>query len=164
MAEKCLQEEYAPEMVCWGCGPANPEGLRLRSFAGPPEGGKGPDGAPEVVAEWTPGLNHHAFPGVLNGGIIGTLLDCHANWTAAHWLMLQAGATEPPVTVTAEYSVRLLAPTPTDAPVRLTARAVDSGPRRAEIDAELHSGGKVTATCRGVFVAVRQAHPAYHGR
>ena len=39
-----LQERHAPHNACWGCGPANPEGLRIRSF---PEGDA-------VVAEWNP--------------------------------------------------------------------------------------------------------------
>ena len=30
--EKSLQETYAPKSVCFGCGPANPEGLHIRSF------------------------------------------------------------------------------------------------------------------------------------
>jgi hypothetical protein len=33
---------------------------------------------------------YEAFEGVLNGGIIGTLLDCHCNWTAAYHLMKRA--------------------------------------------------------------------------
>ena len=63
----------------------------------------------EVVAEWKPEPKYEAFPGVLNGGIIGTLLDCHCNWTAAYQLMKHAGADHPPCTVTAEYSIKLLA-------------------------------------------------------
>ena len=78
---KSLQERYAPNNACWGCGPANPEGLRIRSF--PREN--------EVMAEWKPEKRYEAFPGVLNGGIIGTLLDCHCNWTAAWHLMNKAG-------------------------------------------------------------------------
>ena len=34
----------------------------------------------------------NANDGVLNGGIIGALLDCHSNWTAAHHLMIATGA------------------------------------------------------------------------
>jgi len=30
------------------------------------------------------------------------------------------------------------------------------------IEATLTSKGKVTATCRGTFVAVKEGHPAYH--
>ena len=37
----------------------------------------------EVIADWQPEPYHQAFKSVLNGGMIGTLLDCHSNWTAA---------------------------------------------------------------------------------
>lgn len=146
-----LQERFAPESICFGCGPANPEGLRIRSH---PEGD-------EVVAEWMPEPHHAAFPGVLAGGIIGTLLDCHSNWTAAHHLMRERKADRPPVTVTAEYTIRLLRPTPVDEPVELRGRAVESSGDRVTVEAELRSQGEVTATCRGKFVAVREGHPAY---
>ena len=99
---------------------------------------------------------------MLNGGIIGTLLDCHSNWAAAHHLMRAAGADAPPCTVTADFAVKLLRPTPSQAPVHLTARVVDSKADRATVEATLESGGKVCATCRGTFVAVKPGHPAYH--
>ena len=150
--EKSLQETYAPHNACFGCGPANEKGLRIRSFVA---------GA-EVVAEWQPQPHHEAFPGMLNGGIIGSLLDCHSNWTAAHHLMRAAGSDRPPCTVTADYAIRLKRPTPMDAPVRLVARVVESSGDRAVVDAELIAGGKVCATCRGTFVAVQPGHPAYH--
>ncbi|MGH9902536.1 MAG: PaaI family thioesterase [Pyrinomonadaceae bacterium] len=152
MSEKSLQEQYAPHNACFGCGPANERGLRVRSFAG----------GDETIAEWTPEAYHEAFPGVLSGGIIGTLLDCHSNWAAARHLMLRAGADCPPCTVTADYSVRLLRPTPTGGPVRLAARVVESTDTSATVEAELTAGGKVRATCRGTFVAVKPGHPAYH--
>ena len=62
--------------------------------------------------EFDPGDEHQAFPGMINGGIIGTLLDCHGNWTASMALMDQSGASEPPCTVTASYSIKLRRPTP----------------------------------------------------
>ena len=37
---------------------------------------------------------------MVNGGIIGTLLDCHGNWAAAIALMDAQGLDEPPCTVT----------------------------------------------------------------
>jgi uncharacterized protein (TIGR00369 family) len=147
-----LQETYAPGSICFGCGPANPEGLHIRSFVQ----------GDEVVAEWTPGPHHEAFPGMLNGGIIGTLLDCHSNWAASHHLMRRSGASSPPCTVTADYAVKLMRPTPSGAPVRLTARVVESTADRAVVEAILASGGKTCATCRGTFVAVKPGHPAYH--
>jgi acyl-coenzyme A thioesterase PaaI-like protein len=147
-----LQERYAPDNACFGCGPANPKGLRIRSF---------PAGE-EVVATWTPEPHHEAFPGVLNGGIIGSLLDCHCNWTAAYHLMQRAGADSPPCTVTAEYTIRLSRPAPSQGAVRLRSHVVESTDERATIEGTLEAGGHVCATCRGLFVAVKPGHPAYH--
>ncbi len=148
--EPSLQDRFAPEDRCFGCGPANGKGLRLKSR---PEGD-------EVVAEWTPDTHHEAFPGVLNGGIIGALLDCHSNWTAAWHFMGRDGLEKPPTTVTAEFHVKLRKPTPSRSPVRLRARVAGSSGRRATVDSILESGGEVTATCRGVFVAVKDDHVA----
>jgi acyl-coenzyme A thioesterase PaaI-like protein len=147
-----VQDRYAPQSRCFGCGPANEKGLRIRSV---------PDGD-ALVAEWRAEPHHEAFPGMLNGGIIGALLDCHSNWTAAWHLMKKAGADAPPCTVTAEFHVKLRRPTPSAAPIALRAEVVDSSDDRATIEATLSADGKVTATCRGVFVAVKEGHPAYH--
>jgi acyl-coenzyme A thioesterase PaaI-like protein len=150
--EKSLQETYAPHNACFGCGPANEKGLRIRSFAQ----------GEEVVATWTPQPHHEAFPGVLNGGIIGALLDCHCNWAATHHLMKKRGAASPPCTVTADYAIVLKRPCPTDGPVQLKARVVESTNDRAVVEGTLEAQGKVRATCRGTFVAVEEGHPAYH--
>lgn len=147
-----LQDQYAPKSICFGCGPSNPAGLRIKSRR---EGGI-------LVADWTPQAHHQAFPGMLNGGITGALLDCHANWAAALHLMEKNGWDRPRATVTAKYTVEMLAPIPSDRPVRLTARVVDASDRRATVDAELASGGEVKARCTGIFVAVKEGHPAYH--
>ena len=152
MGETSLQERYAPRNACFGCGPANDRGLRVRSFVR----------GDEVVADWQPEKHHEAFDGMLSGGITGTLLDCHSNWTAARHLMVRAGAGSPPCTVTADFHVRLLRPTPTAGPVHLSARVVESTDDRAVVEATLAAGGKVTATCRGTFVAVKEGHPAFH--
>ncbi len=150
--ELSLQETYSPKSICFGCGPANDKGLHIYSF---PDGDK-------VVAEWRAEPHHQAFPGMLNGGIIGALLDCHSNWTAAYFMMKRDGKSEAPCTVTAEFHVKLLRPTPVDGPITLKAHVVDSNEDRATVEAELIAGGKVCDTCRGVFVAVKEGHPAYH--
>ena len=147
-----LQEQFAPESICFGCGPANPKGLRIKSRV---QGG-------EVVADWTPEPHYEAFPGILNGGIIGALLDCHSNWTAAWQLMTQKGDTHPPCTVTADYSIKLLRPTPMNGVIHLSAKAIELQEDRAVVEATLTAGGKICATCRGSFVAVKPGHPAYH--
>ena len=140
MTELCLQERFSPASRCFGCGPANPHGLRIRSFV------KGQT----VLASWQPAEHHQAFPGMLNGGIIGTLLDCHSNWTAAYTLMKARAATSPPCTVTAEFHVKLQAVTPLGPPLRLVARATEVRSSSVVVEAELFAEGQLTATCRGV--------------
>lgn len=147
-----LQEQFAPKSICFGCGPANEKGLRIQSFI------EGDD----VVCTWQPADHHHAFPGMVNGGIIGSLLDCHSNWTAAHYLMKVSGAASPPCTVTANYAVQLRRPTPMGRPLFMRARVKSSGADRATIEAVLEADGKTCATCEGLFVAVKPGHPAYH--
>ena len=150
--EQALQDRYAPNNRCFGCGAANAQGLRIRSV---PRGG-------EVFALWTPQPHHEAFSGMLNGGICGALLDCHCNWTAAWHLMNARGEPTPPCTVTAEYTIKLKRPTPTDGPLELVARVVEAQGDRAWVEGELKAKGLVTATCRGLFVAVKEGHPAFH--
>jgi len=143
---------YSPHSICFGCGPSNEKGLHINSFAH----------GDEVVEEWRAEPHHEAFPGMLNGGIIGALLDCHSNWTATWFMMERDGKDKPDCTVTADFHVKLLRPTPSDALIKLRARVVESKEDRATVEAELSANDKVCATCRGTFVAVTEGHPAYH--
>ena len=81
MDEASLQDRYAPGNRCFGCGPGNEKGLRIKSHVR----------GEEVMATWQPEEHHQAFAGMLNGGITGALLDCHSNWTAA-WHLCAATA------------------------------------------------------------------------
>jgi acyl-coenzyme A thioesterase PaaI-like protein len=149
-----LQDRYAPNLVCFGCGPANPLGLQIKSF---------PDlETNQVSATFTPQSHHTAFAGIVNGGIIGVLLDCHMNWTAA-WHLMQAGGLEkPPCSVTAKYEVEFLRPTPTDQSLELTAWVLSATERKAIIAGTISVAGEITANGTGTFVAVKPGHPAYH--
>lgn len=147
-----LQEQFAPKSICFGCGPANKNGLQIRSIT---------DGH-ATHAVWQPQPHHEAFPNVLNGGIIGTLLDCHSNWTAAWAIMINQQAEKPPCTVTAEYKIKLIKPCPTHIPLKLTASIIESNEKKAVINAELYAEEKITASCEGIFIAVTAGHPAYN--
>jgi acyl-coenzyme A thioesterase PaaI-like protein len=153
--EQSLQDIYGPETICFGCGPANADGLRIKSYPDPD--------SDDVVCDFDPAPHHQAFPGVINGGIIGTLLDCHSNWTAAYHFLRARDGEQPPVTVTADFHVKLRRPTPAGETLHLHARVVEtSGDDRVVVDAEIEAAGKITATCRGTFVAVEEGHPAWH--
>ena len=147
MTTLSLQETYAPHGRCFGCGPTNAHGLRIRSF---------PAADGHVVCDFTPARHHEAFEDVLNGGIIGTVLDCHMNWTTIFHLMQQNGLAEAPPCVTAEFKVVLKRPTPLG-PVHVDAVVVSSTADRATVEATMTAAGKVTALGTGTFS--REAGP-----
>jgi acyl-coenzyme A thioesterase PaaI-like protein len=81
--------------------------------------------------------------------------------------MKQLGLEEPPCTVTADFHVKLRAPTPSDQKMMLKARVSELKVDRAKIEAELFTlqadgTEKLCATCSGTFVAVKEGHPAFH--
>ena len=147
-----LQERFAPRSRCFGCGPANELGLRIRSF----ESGDG-----RVVAEWNARPEHEAFDGFLSGGVVGTLIDCHSNWTAIAALMARSGATKAPPTVTTDYAVRFRRPTPSGRPLRLIGRVIELTDASATVETTVEAEGRPTAVGRATFVIVGPEHPAY---
>jgi len=154
--DQALQDRYAPQGICFGCGAANDKGLRIKSR--PLLNAAITD---DVVATWIPEEHHQAFEGMISGGIVGTLMDCHSNWTAAHAFMLDRGLAEPPSTVTADFAVRLRRPTPFGPPLTISAKVVEIAGDRCTVEATVTADGVVTATCLGHFAAVREGHPAF---
>jgi len=152
MEDLGVQRKYAPSSICFGCGPANDVGLQIDSHR--IENG--------LILHFTPKEHHQAFPGMINGGIIGTLLDCHGNWTAAVGLMDAWGDDEPPCTVTASYEVKLRRPTPLHVELVITSQITEIDGKKVHVDMMMEANGKVSATGHGVFVAVEEGHPAYH--
>lgn len=147
-----LQMRFAPEARCFGCGPKNADGLRIRSY----EAGDG-----TVVTTWHPRPEHEAFDGFVNGGIIGTLIDCHSNWTAISALMARNRLEAAPSTVTAELTVQFQRPTASTEPMRLVGRAVEVRDDRVTVETTVVVGDVTTAKGRATFVTVKPGHPAY---
>ncbi len=107
MHDMAIQDSYDDEVArCYGCGRLNDQGLHIRSFW---EGD-------HTVARFTPRPEHTATPGIVYGGLLASLVDCHGTGTASaaaarregHDRQLQA----PPRFVTASLLVDYLAPTP----------------------------------------------------
>ena len=150
--DRALQDLYAPNNRCFGCGPSNDKGLRIKSF---------PIADGHVIVEFTPEPHHAAFDNVLNGGIIGVLFDCHLNWTGISRLITDRALDHAPACVTAEFTVALKRPTPMG-PLRIDAHVTAVQGDRLLVEGTMTAGGKITATGSGVFVAVKPDHPAYH--
>ncbi|MGY1747372.1 PaaI family thioesterase [Blastococcus sp. SYSU D00695] len=134
-----IQERLLPELTCFGCGPANPRGLRLRSTPG----------ADGVVAEFRPWPEHDNGLGYLNGGIISTLLDCHSAAAVVHEADVRGWGPLPGAAlpyVTAGLDVRYLRPAPLTEPVSLLAVVTEASEAEMTVDVALEWDGKPRAT------------------
>lgn len=110
------------------------------------------------MAEWQPQEHHAAFPGILCGGVIGALIDCHSGAALAQVVKDAEGTwpwTESLAWATSSYSVELLRPTPLNQPVQLAASCVGPDADGAEVAVELYSGGKLRATGHASWRRIR---------
>jgi acyl-coenzyme A thioesterase PaaI-like protein len=143
-----IQGFYPDDVAhCYGCGRLNRDGLHLKTRW---------DGE-ETVARFLPRPEHTAMPGFVYGGLIASLIDCHAMGTAAaaaeRALGREIGEGPAARFVTASLRVDYLAPTPHGHELEVRARAVEVGERKVLVQATVAAAGVVTA--RGEVVAVR---------
>ncbi|MDT9594433.1 PaaI family thioesterase [Nocardioides zeae] len=139
-----LQDRYFSAMNCFGCGPANESGLRLRSFAPTGQGEHGD----LTTARFTPWPAHDNGLGFLNGGIIATLLDCHSAAAVVHTAHERGWPADEGVPlpyVTAGLDVRYRRPAPLAAEVTLLAEIVDASRDVVTARVRLEHDGKVRA-------------------
>jgi acyl-coenzyme A thioesterase PaaI-like protein len=147
-SELSIQESLFPDLTCYGCGPANPDGLHLRSYR---------DGD-RTVATFTPRPEHDNGFGFLNGGIITTVLDCHTApvvmWEADQrgW-KAESGAPVP--FITAGLEVKFLRPTPLGPALSLRAEPESVSESEIVVKAELVFDEKQRATVRAQWLRVR---------
>jgi len=143
-----VQDHYPEDFShCYGCGSLNTHGLQLKSRV---EG-------EEVVARFTPRPEHIALPGFVYGGLLASLVDCHAMATAAGTSERIAGravgeATMPRF-VTGKLLVEYLKPTPLGPELEIRGRVTEMGERKAIVAVSILANG--VQTVRGEVVAVR---------
>ena len=148
MTDKAIQDYYPNDIaVCYGCGKLNEKGYQIKSYW---EG-------EETVCRFQPKSYHTAFPGYAYGGLIASLIDCHATGTAASAKFRQEGRSleNEPLDrfVTVSLHVDYVAPTPIDTTLELRGRVKESKGRKMIIAVTLSAEGSVTA--RGEVVALQ---------
>jgi acyl-coenzyme A thioesterase PaaI-like protein len=135
-----IQESLYPDLTCFGCGDANPDGFHLRSYR---EG----DG---TVATFTPRPEHDNGFGFLNGGIITTVLDCHAAavvmWEA-HRSGWKAENGAPAPFITAGLEVKFVRPTPLGPALSLRAEPEKVSESEIVVNAELETRSCAHSGC-----------------
>ncbi len=149
-ASRAIQDFYpAEEAVCYGCGRQNPHGLQIKSYW---EGN-------EVVCRFRPHSHHQAYPGIVYGGLIACLIDCHSIAAAIADACRREEhdpATLPMVKYfTANLNVDFLRPTPLGVELLLRARITEVAGRKSRVACAVLAAGEETA--RGLVLAVRAA-------
>jgi len=138
---KAIQDLYPPDFAhCFGCGRSNSAGHQLKSYKQ----------GEEVVARFTPAPHHMSVPGFVYGGLLASLIDCHAMATAASAEMTEESA---PRFVTAALHVDYLKPTPLGPELEILGRIKERSERKAIVTLTVCVSGTITA--RGEVVAVR---------
>ncbi|HET7842656.1 MAG TPA: PaaI family thioesterase [Xanthomonadales bacterium] len=144
-----VQDHYPDDFShCYGCGRLNAHGLQIKTRW---------DGV-ETLTRFVPKPEQIAMPGFVYGGLIASLIDCHAMATASAAVERAAGRDigerESPRFVTASMKVDYLKPTPAGVPLEIRARAVEIGERKVRVEARVVANGVETA--RGDVLAVRR--------
>ena len=151
-------QDQIPDNHCFGCGPDNEAGLRIKSYW---------TKSGEAVCRFVPAPYHTAGPEyVLNGGIISTIFDCHSictAWAAACEAMGQPiNDCDDICFATGSMAVKYLAPAAVDVPVELVARIVTATDKKTEVYCTLDSRG--TRCAEATIIAVRVLANWQHGR
>jgi acyl-coenzyme A thioesterase PaaI-like protein len=147
LSSHAIQDFYPDDFAhCYGCGRLNPNGLKIKTRWN----------GDETVTRFLPRPEHTAVPGFAYGGLIASLIDCHAMGTASLAAERAAGR-EPgerpaPRFVTAALRVDFLTPTPLGPELEIRGRVKEAGSRKTIIAASVSAAGRITA--RGEVVAV----------
>lgn len=145
--EKDYFQNHMPGNVCFGCGTDNPNGLHIKSYWDGDEG----------ICEWQAQPHHHGWPGLMNGGILASLVDCHCMCTAmAHAYKIEDRAldSEPHYKyATGTMTIKYLQPTSNDLPVLLKARVTEVKGKKTTLTCEAYSDGVITV--RAEVIAIR---------
>ena len=129
------------EGFCFGCGVNNPIGLKLKFKR---------DGD-AIRAEYTPDKYFQGWPGLLHGGLTGTLLD-----EAMSNIAYSTGHT----CLTASITIRIRQPIPVDATLVVTARIARQRTKIIETEGALSlKDGTVVADARAKQFIVENTAP-----
>ncbi len=145
---RAFQDFYPDDLShCFGCGRLNRNGHQIKTYW---------DGE-ESVTLFTPESYHIAIPGFVYGGLIASLIDCHATGTAAA-AMYRAEAremgTEPAYRfVTAALNVEYVRPTPLGVQLEIRGKVRSISGRKVVVEATVSVRGNVCA--KGEVVAVQ---------
>ncbi|HUY43381.1 MAG TPA: PaaI family thioesterase [Acidimicrobiales bacterium] len=142
-------QDYYPEHLahCYGCGRLNEHGYQIKTHWE----------ADESVTLFTPRPFHTAVPGIVYGGLLASLIDCHSTGTAAAAMYRQENRdmdTQPPFRfVTGSLQVSYLKPTPLGPQLEIRGRVQEIKGRKVVVSSAVWVEGLQSAS--GEVVALQ---------
>ncbi|MEE9372884.1 MAG: PaaI family thioesterase [Saprospiraceae bacterium] len=140
-------QDHMPGNICYGCGKDNHHGLQIKSYWEDNES----------VCIWQSEDKYQGWKGLLNGGVLATLIDCHTMCTAMAASYKAEGRkmnTEPIYRfATGTMTIKYTAPTSNKVPLEIRALVTEMKGRKITLSFRVLSEGKVTA--EGEVIAIR---------
>ena len=147
MKESPIFQDHMPGNICYGCGKDNHEGLQIKSYW---EGD-------EAVCIWESEEKYQGWKGLLNGGVLATLVDCHTMCTAMAATYKAEGRSMESEPVyrfaTGTMTIKYVAPTSNNSPVEIRAKVEEIKGRKVTVSFKVYSEEVVTA--KGEVIAIR---------
>lgn len=145
---KAIQDYYPNHFgQCYGCGRLNEFGHQIKTVW---------DGD-ETLTKFVPKPYHTAIPGVVYGGLLASLIDCHGTGSAALAHARNQGIElsefNAPRCVTASLKVDYRKPTPINGELTIRGVIREIKGRKVIVDATLWAGGELCVT--GEIIAIQ---------
>jgi len=142
-----IQDFYEDEFsVCFGCGRLNKDGHQLKTFLI----------GNETISEHIPDKNKTAIEGIVYGGLLASLIDCHGTGSASAFYAKKNGIKlkqyNAPRFVTGNLNVSYLKPTPLNKKLTLKGTLKEIKERKVVVSISVFC--EDTLTVKGEVVAL----------
>jgi len=146
---KALQDYYPDNFAqCYGCGRENHHGHQIKTVW---------DGD-ETVTHFTPESHHTAIPGVVYGGLLASVIDCHGTGSASLAIArdrnIDLKEFNAPRCVTASLKVNYHKPTPLGPQLEVRGIIREVKGKKVVVEAKVLVNGEVTVTGEIISIEV----------
>jgi acyl-coenzyme A thioesterase PaaI-like protein len=153
MGNKAFQDYYPDHLShCYGCGKLNEHGYQIKTIW---------DGD-ETLTTFTPKPYHTAVPGFVYGGLLASLIDCHATGSAAGAMYRNEKRemdSEPSFRfLTGSLNVKYLKPTPIDCTLQIRGKIRSIEGKKVTVDVNVIANGIITVTGEVIAIQVPEKY------
>jgi acyl-coenzyme A thioesterase PaaI-like protein len=148
MTKKAFQDYYPDHLShCFGCGKLNVHGYQIKTFW---------DGD-ETLTTFIPKPYHTAIPGFVYGGLLASLIDCHATGSAAAAVYKKENRemdSEPSFRfLTGSLYIKYLRPTPINCTLQLRGHILEIDGKKVKVEVNVIAQNSITV--KGEVIAIQ---------